>query len=80
MRSHIKVLAVVAASLLVSTVAAVAQTGEFVATVPGEVVHAGYALQDAWQNAKNAAPASQPVDTLQRSKPRHNAMRWRHIK
>lgn len=55
-------------ALFMSTATAVAQTGEFVATVPGEVVHRGYALQDEWQRLRSAPPASQPVGTLQKSK------------
>ena len=81
MRSHIEVSAIVVASLLLSMATAIAQTGEFTATVPGAVVHEGYALQDAWQNARNRASASPPV---QESKSRHaksrEAMRSRHHK
>ena len=55
-------------ALFMSTATAVAQTGEFVATVPGEVVHRGYALQDQWQRLRSAPPARQPVGTLQKSK------------
>ena len=62
--------AILVASLSMSTATAVAQTGEFVATVPGEVVHRGYALQDEWQRLRSAPPASQPVGTLQNSKSR----------
>lgn len=72
-RCHMKVLAILVASLLMP-MAAVAQTAEFAATVPGEVVHAGYALQDALQNARNAAPAGRPIGTLQRPKARHSEL------
>jgi hypothetical protein len=34
---------------------ALAQTGEFASQPPGSVVHQGYALQDAWQNARHRA-------------------------
>ena len=71
MRSHIGVAAILVATLLASTVTVVAQTGEFVAAVPGEDVHRGYALQDAFQNARNRTVANQPVGTLRRSTPRH---------
>ena len=58
MRSHFRVSIILVASLFISTMAAVAQTGEFAATVPGAVVHAGYALQDEWQAARmNARPS-----------------------
>ena len=55
-------------ALFLSTATAAAQTGEFVATVPGEVVHRGYALQDEWQSLRSAPPVSQPVGTLQKAK------------
>ncbi len=70
MQNHLNVSAILVASLLGSTATAIAQTGEFVATVPGAVVHSGYALQDEWQNARNKASASQPVDAWQKPKPR----------
>jgi hypothetical protein len=69
MRIRFKFMAMVAAPLLISNAAAVAQTGEFAATVPGEVVHRGYALQDELQRVRNIRPASRPVETAAR-KPR----------
>jgi hypothetical protein len=69
----VKVLAILVAPLFVPTIA-VAQTAEFAATVPGEVVHAGYALQDAWQNARNAASASQSIGAPRRPKAQHSAL------
>jgi hypothetical protein len=66
MRALLKVSAVLVPTLFLS--AAVAQTGEFAAAVPGEVVHKGYALQDEWQRLRNAA-ASPPASTPQKSKP-----------
>jgi hypothetical protein len=69
MRALLKVSAILVASLFLSAAAAVAQTGEFTAAIPGEVVHRGYALQDEWQRLRNATPASQPVGTLQKLKP-----------
>jgi hypothetical protein len=69
MRSHFKVSAILMASMFISTTV-VAQTGEFAATVPGEVVHRGWELQDAWQNARNRAGASQTADAPQKLKPR----------
>jgi hypothetical protein len=70
MRSHFKVSVILAAVLFASPGRVVAQTGEFVATVPGAVVHSGYALQDWWQNARNA-PVSPPPGTVLGPKPRH---------
>src|SRR5712671_4249451 len=66
MRASFKVSAILAVFLFPP--AAVAQTGEFAATVPGEVVHRGYALQDQWQRLRSAPPARQSVGTLQKSK------------
>jgi hypothetical protein len=68
MRALLKVSVILVPTLFMSTAAAVAQTGEFAATVPGEVVHRGYALQDEWQRLRNAT-ASQPASTRQKSKP-----------
>ena len=68
MRALLKVSAILVPTLFMSTAAAVAQTGEFAATVPGEVVHRGYALQDEWQRLRNAT-ASLPASTVQKSKP-----------
>jgi hypothetical protein len=44
--------------LLSSTSLVEAQTGEFAATVPAEVVRAGQALQDAFQAARSRKSAS----------------------
>ena len=55
-------------ALFMSTATAVAQTGEFVATVPGELVHRGYVLQDEWQRLRSAPPASHSVATLRKSR------------
>jgi hypothetical protein len=74
MRSNIEVMLILAASLFCSTVTVVAQTGEFVATVPGGVVHRGYLLQDDLRNARNAAPAGEPVGALQKAKPRQKQL------
>jgi hypothetical protein len=67
MQALLKVSAIVVPTLFLST-AVVAQTGEFAATVPGEVIHRGYALQDDWQRLRSAPPTSQPVGTLQKAK------------
>jgi hypothetical protein len=60
MRTLLKVSAIPVPTLFLST-AAVAQTGESAAAVPGEVVHRGYALQDEWQRLRNAAASSPPA-------------------
>jgi hypothetical protein len=62
MRTLLKVSAIPVPTLFLST-AAVAQTGESAAAVPGEVVHRSYALQDEWQRLRNAA-ASQSASIL----------------
>jgi hypothetical protein len=61
MRTHLKVSAILVAALLMSTMNVVAQTGEFASPVPGAVVHEGYALQDWWQNERNARVANPPA-------------------
>ena len=63
----LKVSAILVPTQFLST-AAVAQTGEFAAAVPGEVVHRGYALLDEWQRLRNAV-TSPPASTPQKSKP-----------
>ena len=68
MRALLKVAAILVPTLFLSTAAAVAQTGEFTAVIPGEVIPRGYALQDEWQRLRNAA-ASPPASTPQKSKP-----------
>jgi hypothetical protein len=65
MRTHLKVSAILVAALLMSTMSVVAQTGEFASPVPGAVVHDGYALQDWWQNARNARLANPPAAAVQ---------------
>jgi len=71
MRTHLKVSAILVITLFASTAPVVAQTGEFASPVPGAVVHQGYALQDWWQNARIAPPASPPLGSMQTPKPRH---------
>lgn len=58
MRTQIVFSTILVASLLGSTLMVVAQTGEFVATVPAEVVRAGQALQDEFQAARSGKTAS----------------------
>jgi hypothetical protein len=53
MRSCLRISAFVVVTLFSSTGNLLAQTGEFVATVPGSVVHAGYGLQDWLQELRN---------------------------
>ena len=60
MRTRIALQAIFVASLLGSTISAVAQTGEFASQVPGRVVHDGWALQDYLQNLRNGTPAQPP--------------------
>jgi hypothetical protein len=50
---HLKVPLLLAFALLTMPENVQAQTGEFVATVPGSVVHAGYGLQDWLQDMRN---------------------------
>jgi hypothetical protein len=57
MRAKIAHLAILIASLLGSTLMAVAQTGEFVGQVPGPIVHDAWEIQDQLQNARSGAPA-----------------------
>ena len=57
---HFKVSAVLAVALFASTQSVLAQTGEFAATVPGSVVHAGYGLQDWFQELRNGKAEPQP--------------------
>jgi hypothetical protein len=69
MRNHFKVSAILVVALFASTVAVVAQTGEFASPVPGSVVHQGYELQDWWQNARNRARLDPPVGVVPEQKP-----------
>jgi hypothetical protein len=48
-------------ALLASSEKAPAQTGEFAATVPGSVVHAGYDLQNWLQDMRNGRYEPAPV-------------------
>jgi hypothetical protein len=57
---QLKVSALLAFALLAPSGGALAQTGEFAATVPGSVVHAGYELQDWWQAQRNGRIAQPP--------------------
>src|SRR5258708_19529555 len=56
MRTQIVFSTILVASLLGSTLMVVAQTGEFVATVPAEVVRAGQTLQNEFQTPPPAKP------------------------
>ena len=67
MRTLLKVASTYSPVAFLSTTVGAAQTGEFTATVPGEVVHRVHALQNEWQRLRNATPASR-VGTLQQSK------------
>jgi hypothetical protein len=57
---QLKVSALLAFALLAPSTGALAQTGEFAATVPGSVVHAGYGLQDWLQDMRNGRIAQPP--------------------
>jgi hypothetical protein len=57
---QLKLSALLAFALLTASTGALAQTGEFAATVPGSVVHAGYGLQDWLQDMRNGRIAQQP--------------------
>jgi hypothetical protein len=69
MQSRINLSAILVLAMLASAGHALAQTGEFASQPPGSVVHQGYALQDAWQNARNH-PTVEPV---QPRKPRKSS-------
>jgi hypothetical protein len=58
MRKYNTFSAIFVVSLLGSISMVDAQTGEFAATVPAEVVRAGQALQDAFQAARSRKPVS----------------------
>jgi hypothetical protein len=62
---HFKVPAFLAVVLFVSSGDVLAQTGEFAATIPGSVVHAGYGLQDWWQEMRNGRYEPPPVASVQ---------------
>jgi len=56
---HFK-LSTLAIAFLASSATAQAQTGDFAATVPGSVVHAGYGLQDWLQELRNGKAEPPP--------------------
>jgi hypothetical protein len=58
---HFKVSTFLAIAFLASSATAQAQTGEFAATVPGSVVHAGYGLQDWWHELRNGKQEPPPA-------------------
>jgi hypothetical protein len=60
MRRYNTFSAIFVVSLLGSTSMVDAQTGEFAATVPAEVVSAGQALQEAFQAARSRKPQHGP--------------------
>jgi len=60
-----KVSAVLAVALFASTGSVLAQTGEFAATIPGSVVHAGYGLQDWWHEMRNGKYEPPPLEAVQ---------------
>jgi hypothetical protein len=62
---HFKVSAFLAVILFASTGNVLAQTGEFAATVPGSVVHEGYALQDWLQEQRNGRYEPAPLANVQ---------------
>jgi cell division septation protein DedD len=57
MRAQIAYSAILAASVLGSTLTATAQTGEFPLQVPGPIVHRGWEIQDQLQDARSGTPA-----------------------
>ena len=61
MRSRLTISASVMAALFVSSGGVLAQTGEFTATIPGSVVHAGYGLQDWLQELRNGVREPPPA-------------------
>jgi hypothetical protein len=65
MLPHFKVSAVLAVALFASTQSVLAQTGDFAATVPGSVVHAGYGLQDWFQELRNGKAEPPPIEAVQ---------------
>ena len=66
MRSYLSISVSLAAALFVSSGSVLAQTGEFTATIPGSVVHAGYGLQDWLQDLRNGVREPPPaLETVQ---------------
>ena len=61
MLSRLTISAALMAALFVSSGSVLAQTGEFTATIPGSVVHAGYGLQDWLQDLRNGVREPPPV-------------------
>ena len=75
MRAKIVHPAILIASLLGSTLTAVAQTGEFAGQVPGPIIHNAWEMQDRFQNARSGAaaksvsPAARGYDGSNSAKP-----------
>jgi len=66
MLSRLTISAALMAALFVSSGSVLAQTGEFTATIPGSVVHAGYGLQDWLQDLRNGVREPPPsLETVQ---------------
>jgi hypothetical protein len=65
MRSHLTISASLVAALFVTSGSVLAQTGEFAATIPGSVVHAGYGLQDWLQDLRNGVREPPPLQNVQ---------------
>jgi hypothetical protein len=63
MRIQTALPAIMVASLLGSTLMAIAQTGEFATQVPGSVVHEGWELQDRLQDARSEKRASRAAQS-----------------
>ena len=61
MRSYLSISVSLVAALFVSSGSVLAQTGEFTATIPGSVVHAGYELQDWLQDLRNGVREPPPA-------------------
>jgi hypothetical protein len=72
MRAKIPFAATISAALLDSTPLAIAQTGEFVAHIPGSVVHDGWELQDKLQRARSGMTAN----SVDRRYPRYGASNY----
>ena len=61
---HFRVPLLLAFAMFASSPSAFAQTGEFAATVPGSVVHAGYGLQNWLQDMRNGRYEPPPVEAV----------------
>jgi hypothetical protein len=79
MRTHLKVSAILLATLLMSTARVFAQAGEFATQIPGAVVHQGYALQDWYQNERNRARVSQPAAAVQPPQAESSLVKPKHV-